>query len=141
MAVLGAVVVGLGIWAFATSGEADELATATDLVEEWGEAWSGLDPEALVDLYTADGVHIPPSDWIPGEARGQDSLRMHASRYVDAISDVSLTGEVVAIGDSRYTVPIEFGASGDTWVADVRFEVNDDLLSRTEMLNTKVKGT
>jgi hypothetical protein len=40
----------------------------------------------------------------------------------------------------RYTTTVRFDTAGATWVADIEFTIEGDLLSRAEFLNVKPLG-
>lgn len=134
--VLAVGVIGFGIWAIVQATGSDDIDVATEMADEWLAAWAGDDADAVAAMYTEDGTHVTTPQLGASAFVGREAIRNHAVAYLAAIQDGGRTGDLVAVGNGVYTVPIEF-TGGGSWVATVEIEVEGDLLSRTEFLTVE----
>lgn len=67
------------------------IRNVTELMSDWGSAWSADDRDALVDLYTEDAVLMPPEG---NTIHGRDALAEHFRQLIPAT-----TGVTAAVAD------------------------------------------
>ncbi len=91
-------------------------------------------------LYTADAVHVPPAQAGRGEIRGEDALRAHVQVFLQSVVHGTRTGELVALGDDRFRVPIEWDDGRRIWVSQLEIEMSGDQASRIVFLSTEAKN-
>jgi hypothetical protein len=123
-AALAFVVMAAGVSACGSSS-ADDLATATRLVDEWAAAWNNHDRDALAAIFTEDatvvytGVHN-------STATGRDEIAANPS--IGRVRNVDC-GEVRAIEDGSFTCQGTYEGAGAPFVSELTFELDGDLIS------------
>ena len=130
----------------------DGTVESVDVVEQWRDAWLSGDPEAVVDLYSDDGVFV--NYWVIEDAidfevdstaaptfmfQGRDNLRFAVSSWMsrNTLENMGLesvvTGDYVIVAETVWS-GVENSASAATFSEPlvVTFELDDQgLITRS----------
>ena len=109
----------------------DPAAIATAIVDEWNVVWVDGDIDAIVALFTVDGIYRDPNRTL----QGQDSIRSFAEWMSPRVTYGERLGEGVPTESGTFVFPMRFEAHDDMLVGELEIELAGDLASRIEWLS------
>lgn len=109
----------------------DTAATATAIVDEWNVVWVDDDIDAIVALFTDEGIYRDPNRTL----QGQDAIRSFAEWMSPRVTYGERLGEGVPSETGSFVFPVRFGAHDDMMIGELEIEVAGDLASRIEFLS------
>lgn len=100
--------------------------TASALADQWAAGWNNNDADAVASVFTEDGTALY-TGVIAASWTGRDHIRQ-GSR-VDEVDRLELTGNITFTEQGLFTCPFEWEAHEDTFVGEITFELEGDLIS------------
>jgi hypothetical protein len=130
VAVLVIAAIAAGIWAIIEANQGDDLATATEIADEWNAAWVANDAEAIGALFTEDGIWTGPVKSVLGRDRIEDTARamMLDMTFAERLGDGGPTET------GTFIFPGRLQWQGEMFTFDIEIELDGDLASRIETL-------
>ncbi|MEA3509897.1 MAG: nuclear transport factor 2 family protein [Actinomycetota bacterium] len=107
------------------SQDSDPAATATAIVDEWNVAWMADDVDAVVALFTVDGVYRDPVRTL----QGQDSIRSFVEWMSPRVTYGERLGEGVPTESGSFVFPMRFEAHDDMLIGELEVKLAGDLAS------------
>jgi hypothetical protein len=131
VAVLVIAAIALGTWAIIAANQTDDLATATEIADEWNAAWVASDAEAIAALFTEDGIWKDPARTVVG----RDSIEATAGTMSPDLTFAERLGDGATTETGTFIFPGRFEWEGEMFLSDLEIELDGDLASRIEMSN------
>lgn len=107
----------------------DDVAVASDLIDQWVAGWNDNDADAIAAVFTEDGTFINEGD-LQNRWTGREEIRREAAALVSTVWDMESAGPVTMADDGTFRAPLEFRRRTNDFVAENEFEVEDGLISR-----------
>lgn len=133
--VLVVAVAAVGAWAVLDDDSSDDPESmATQLIDTWEEAWMEDDLDAVMSVFTDDGVYIN----VYQESISMDEMPAFFADFSPGIVEAQRTSDVEETGDGTYAWTGQIvDAVGDRWELSTELELDGDLASRIENLSTR----
>ena len=115
---------------------ADDLETASALADQWAAGWNNNDQDAVASVFTEDGSALY-TGVIAASWTSRDQIRQ-GSR-VDEVDRLELTGDITVTEEGLFTCPFKWEAHEDTFVGEITFELDGDLISEM-VIHSEAEG-
>jgi len=122
---------GFGTWAIIEATQDDDLAVATELADAWLQAWNDADSEAIMSIFTDDGVSTDTFGNV--RTAGQEAIDVGLRGQI--VHNSTRIGDLTRTDEGTFTFEYEFDAYANRhYSATAEIELEGDLISRLEWL-------
>lgn len=115
---------------------ADDLETATALMDQWAAGWNNNDQDAVASVFTEDGSALY-TGVIYSTETGRDRIRRNSR--VDDVDRLELTGDITVTEQGLFACPFKWEAHEDSFFGEIAFELDGDLISEM-VIHSEAEG-
>lgn len=118
----------IAAWAIIDANQADDLTTATEIVDQWHTAWVTNDAEAAAALFTEDGVYV-----MAGLHRGPD-IYSYISRSSGGLTFAERLDDGTHTDTGTFVFATRVEWDGAMYLTDLEIALDGDRASRIDHL-------